>query len=616
MTERRRFNNGERSALWVAADGRCESCGVELEPGWHADHITPHSVGGPTDVVNGAALCPSCNLKKGARMADPRDDWQNNAIDTFLASRDDFLVTACPGAGKTRMALRAARVMLDGGVIDRVIVLAPTKAVRRQWHTEAAKVGIDLTERFKNGDGALPSDAHGVVAVYAQVARDPSGWRIIASRNHRSLVIFDEIHHAAESDHTSWGPALLEAFGRAARRLLLSGTPFRTDGVRIPFVAYDDRGEAISHHGLSYGQAVEKGVVRPIRFEVMNGSGEWLKGNRRAAAFAASVTQPDEAALLTSLYQPRGNWITSVMRRADDELTRLREEMPDVGAVLIAERRDQAKAYAAALSTISGQLVEVVVSDDTDTDEDPAAIIARFRSGTARWIVAVDMVSEGVDIPRLGVVLFASRKRTEMWFRQIVGRCVRRDGDDLTATMFIPALPALVDMAERIEGEADAGLHTAEQELRDKADGEQRTLDFDIVQALGSSDAVLDRVITGGDAYGDEELRRALQVRDTVGGSLTAAHLADIAKALRLVAAPIPLASTSVTIPAAQATREELRSVLRRQVNMTVNRVARDREQQHSHIHRHLNRMFGDTLATASADTLQKRLEVLGAWPQ
>lgn len=611
----RRFSRSQRTALYLTADGKCESCGNDLDPGWHADHVHPHSRGGPTDVINGAALCPSCNLKKGDTIMtiDPREKWQNEAVDKFLGSQDDFLVTACPGAGKTRMALKAARAMLDSGQVNRVIVVAPTIAVRRQWATEAMRYGMDLTAAYKNGDGALPSDSHGAVTVYQQVASAPHMWRILANRGHRTLVILDEVHHAADADNTSWGPAILEAFGESVRRLLLSGTPFRTDGTPIPFVKYDSAGKALPNRAISYGEAVGNGIVRPVRFEVMDGAGEWVRGAMRASAFAASVNEADEASLLSALYSPSGNWMRSVMVKANDELTRIREEMPTAGGVLIAESRAQAKAYESILRQVCGEAVDVVVSDDADANASPSEIIAKFRSGRSRWIIAVDLISEGVDIPRLAVVLFASRKRTEMWFRQIVGRCVRRDGDVITATVFIPALSCLVDMAQRIEDEADAGLKEAVERGEREWNG-QTVLEFDIVQPLASTDAILDRVIAGGDAYADEELRQALEKRDMVGGSLATAHVADVAKLLRLVTNVVPLATVPVTVPMPQASGDDYRRALRQQVNRAVARMSSDRNLPHNHIHGDLNRHFGDTLPTASVETLQKRLGVLREW--
>jgi 5-methylcytosine-specific restriction endonuclease McrA len=62
----RRFSQAERAALFVAAGGVCTQCGRQLDNTFHADHIKPWSAGGITDVINGQALCPACNLRKGA----------------------------------------------------------------------------------------------------------------------------------------------------------------------------------------------------------------------------------------------------------------------------------------------------------------------------------------------------------------------------------------------------------------------------------------------------------------------------------------------------------------------------------------------------------------------
>lgn len=65
----RRFGPAARVALFLAARGRCLLCGAPLRPGWHADHVTAVSDGGATAPANGQALCPRCNLAKGARPA-------------------------------------------------------------------------------------------------------------------------------------------------------------------------------------------------------------------------------------------------------------------------------------------------------------------------------------------------------------------------------------------------------------------------------------------------------------------------------------------------------------------------------------------------------------------
>lgn len=608
MSERRRFNGRERAALWLAADGKCESCGTELDPGWHADHVHPYSESGPTDVINGAALCPPCNLKKGNTiMTDPRDRWQQSAQSEFLTSRNpDFLVTACPGSGKTRAALSIARTLKDSGQIERILVIAPTGRVQQQWQDAASAYGLDLTMAYAE---ALPADCDGAVITYQRLVGNELLYRRHLGRV-PSLLIADEVHHCSDEDNTKWGSALRVAGEPAIRRLLLSGTPFRTDGDPIPFVTYDENGMARSDHSVSYGHAVRQQIVRPIRFEVMDGRGEWMKGAARFTCQAIDAGDKERSGLLSALYEPSGKWISTMLSTADDELTRMRDEKPNAGALVVAQDIRTAKAYARLLDSISGECTPVVTSDSDDAND----VIDAYRDGTGRWIVAVNMIAEGVDIPRLSVLVFTSKTMTEMWFRQVVGRITRQDGDDITATMFIPALPGLVELAGRIEGEADQGLKDAEEELRQRVEHEQREIEFDLVVPLSSSHVLRQGVITSGNEFTATELQTAEQLRNQAGGSLRQVHIADVAHLLRLHTGGSPVAAARVVMPETQQTGDQLRANLRLQVRTLVNRISRDKATPQSHIHKTLNDRCGDTLPTASVQTLTKRLEELRSW--
>lgn len=165
---RRHFNASERAALYLAADGRCSNCDSELLPGWHADHTYPHSKGGATDVVNGQALCPACNLSKGSKasMTPSLSDWQQAALRKFQGRDADFLAVACPGAGKTRFALAAARDQMDRSGFDNIIVVVPTRHLRHQWANAATPFGIHLDSTFENGNGVVARDFTGVVVTY------------------------------------------------------------------------------------------------------------------------------------------------------------------------------------------------------------------------------------------------------------------------------------------------------------------------------------------------------------------------------------------------------------------------------------------------------------------
>src|ERR671929_1738046 len=87
--------------------------------------------------------------------------------------------------------------------------------------------------------GRASWDFVGIALTYAGVARNPLALRI-RTEGFKTLVILDEVHHAG--DALSWGEAVREAFEPAARRLMLTGTPFRSDTNPIPFVRYEPDG--------------------------------------------------------------------------------------------------------------------------------------------------------------------------------------------------------------------------------------------------------------------------------------------------------------------------------------------------------------------------------------
>ncbi|HWM59855.1 MAG TPA: DEAD/DEAH box helicase family protein, partial [Pseudonocardia sp.] len=166
----------------------------------------------------------------------PLRGWQRSALARYLAAApQDFLAVATPGAGKTTFALRVAAELLADRVIDAITVVAPTEHLKQQWAAAGAQVGIAIDPDFRNAAGGTSSDYRGIAVTYAGVAAHPLLHRA-RTENRRTLVVLDEVHHAG--DARSWGDAIKEAFEPAARRLTLTGTPFRSDDNPIPFVDY------------------------------------------------------------------------------------------------------------------------------------------------------------------------------------------------------------------------------------------------------------------------------------------------------------------------------------------------------------------------------------------
>ena len=70
--DRRLFTKTQRNALLVQQRGQC-NLGTQTPFRWlHADHIHPHSKGGPTNLANGQAINGAENLAK-------RDQWNDEA---------------------------------------------------------------------------------------------------------------------------------------------------------------------------------------------------------------------------------------------------------------------------------------------------------------------------------------------------------------------------------------------------------------------------------------------------------------------------------------------------------------------------------------------------------
>ena len=375
--------------------------------------------------------------------------WQQAFLSAFASgTQRDFLLVATPGAGKTLAACEAARTT----GCDQLIVVCPTTALRSQWADAADSVGLHLDPRWRNADGAWRSDIDGVVVTYQQVASAPDLFAHHLARP--TVVVLDEIHHVGDS--AAWGTALRAAFDGAAHRLALSGTPFRSDARAIPFVRYDDERRCAPDFVYGYADAVADDVCRPLTFRLVDATLRWrVDAQETIAAFADDLEPLDDARRLRTAIDPATPLLPHMLREADALLTKARAVIPDAAGLVLCDNRGHARATAKLLRTITGEKPIVVVSDEAGAH----ARIDKFARGdhaAARWLVAVNMVSEGVDVPRLVLAAYATVKRTDLFFRQAVGRVVRRRPDDpadLVATVFMPADPLLKSCAERVEVE-------------------------------------------------------------------------------------------------------------------------------------------------------------------
>jgi len=550
--------------------------------------------------------------------------WQTDAYRAYFRSGNrDFLLVATPGAGKTRFALTVAAELLARREVSAITVVTPTEHLKHQWSQAAHRLGISIDPELSNSAGATSADFTGVAVTYAQVAAHPALHRQ-RTLNTRTLVIFDELHHAG--DALSWGEAVKVAFEPARRRLALTGTPFRSDTNPIPFVSYlrdaDGTMRSASDYVYGYGPALADGVVRPVIFLAYSGEMRWRTraGDELAGTLGAPMTSDRLAQAWRTALDPDGAWIVRVLEAADRRLSEMRRGMPDAAGLVIASDHADARAYAALLRRVSGTRPVVVLSDD------PAASkkIARFAASADRWMVAVRMVSEGVDIPRLAVGVYATSVGTALFFAQAVGRFVRARQRGETASVFLPSIPSLLSYAAELETERDHILQKpadAEADERELAEAQrQRDTADDLgtgpFQALEAS-AHFDRVLYDGNEFGAtaeeedflglpgllEPEQVALLLRNRKAG------LAKNDGHDRATAGQDPARSGQV---AAGPTAREILAGLRKELNGLVAAWHHRTGQPHGAIHADLRRgCGGPPLAQATADQIRSRIAMM-----
>jgi len=399
--------------------------------------------------------------------------WQRAAFDKFAASEHaDFLTVATPGAGKTTFALACARWAL-AEQRRRIVVVAPTTHLKTQWVQAAHRMGLHLDHQWSPADG-VAKDVHGIVTTYQQVSTAETAKKLRGLAND-AFVILDEVHHAG--DERAWGDGVRTAFELANRRLSLSGTPFRSDTASIPFVRYEETGvggEAQPDFTYGYADALrDGGVVRPVYFPRFDGLMEWSApdGSIISANFHDDLDRAGSSHRLRAALSLEGDWLAVVMGQAHGRLMEIRKSQPDAGALAICMDQDHARDIVRFIRTRFQVEAEVVVSDDPDA----SSKIAAFATSTRPWLVAVRMVSEGVDIPRLRVGVYASTVVTELFFRQAVGRFVRwtKGIPSQKAYVYLPDDPRLRQHAFQI---AEARRHV----LRPPADRDDEFSEADL----------------------------------------------------------------------------------------------------------------------------------------
>ena len=543
--------------------------------------------------------------------------WQAAALQQYFDQpQRDFLAVATPGAGKTSLALTVAANLLAKRAVDRIVIVAPTEHLKTQWAEAADRVGIAIDPQFGVRQGKAAKDFKGIALTYAGVAANPLALRIRVE-GFKTLVILDEIHHAG--DALSWGESVREAFDPATRRLMLTGTPFRSDTNPIPFVRYEPMGDgglrSVADFTDGYAEALADAIVRPVLFMAYSGDMQWRTsaGDEVHARLGGPLTKDLAAQAWRTALDPHGSWISAVLRAADTRLTEVRQHMPDAGGLVIATDQTSARAYADLLKAITGKAPVVVLSDDTGAGKK----ITKFAAGDQRWMVAVRMVSEGVDVPRLAVGVYATTTSTPLFFAQAVGRFVRARARGETASVFVPSVPLLLSFAAEMERERDhvlapksepdeAALLEAAERTETEADLPEGTF-----AALGS-EADFDRVVFDGADFGLTAQAGSAEEQDYLGlpGLLEPDQVKDLLRRRQADHAQRSPRAES----ADRSTHQQLRD-LRKELNGLVAAWHHRTDRPHGAIHAELRSACGGPpSAVASAEELQARSDHIRQW--
>ena len=519
-------------------------------------------------------------------FADPSlRDWQRRALAAAESWRSGpFLIAAAPGAGKTRPSLVLARELLRRGEIDRVAIVCPTAPLTRQWAAAAAAQGLQLQPDAANL--RTTRDFQGIAVTYARAAASAATYG--RECGPRTLVIADEVHHLG--DELAWGAGFTKAFAAADRKLLLSGTPFRSDDAPIPGISYDASGFAEPDIAYSYAEAIRDGVCRRVVFVPFDGTLVWQSGEDTIeSSFAEELPARERGrryrtAISTEL--PEG--LPRILKQADEQLSRVRADgHRDAGGLVIAADSAHARVVASALADIAGEKPTVVLHQDAGAHRR----LREFAGGRGRWIVAVNMVSEGVDIPRLRVGVYATAAKTAMIFRQIVGRFVRvGSGTGDRSWLFLPAEPVLRSHAAQVEDEIHRVLR------RDRGEEEGWDEPEEQVQTERS----------------DPELGFVPVAADVVPQMNLFGEPGDVA--VQPMAAPTPPAVLPEAEEPAPIPAFERRRILRARRHSLVSELARSRRCGHREANQWINQKLGlRRVDEATIEQLERSCDLLVA---
>jgi superfamily II DNA or RNA helicase len=373
--------------------------------------------------------------------------WQNEcinlALDTYIGGKKHFLALATPGAGKTFMASVLADRMLKRDLADIVICFSPSSVVCLDFSQTLESV---IGEKF---DGLLGSKGQSLT-YQSLLHLDTDFWMLF--KKYRVFVIFDEVHHCSGSkieNANAWGEKIILNIQDSAEfTLALTGTPWRSDTAPIVLSHYLNRTSKIQCdyvYGLS--EAIRDGVCRTPQIIAIDNDNILLTENEESKSFSCFKDLLSQSAFPYQEIIQNEQLLLHVIQQANDKLDKLRLSNSSAGGLIVAASVDHATQILKLLAERFNEVATII----TYREDEPTKLIHQYRQSNSKWVVSVGMISEGTNIPRLQVTCHLTRIKTEMHFRQILGRNLRVTNEpNQGAFLYMPAEPKLVEYAYRV----------------------------------------------------------------------------------------------------------------------------------------------------------------------
>jgi superfamily II DNA or RNA helicase len=563
------------------------------------------------------------------RPSDPFRRWQADAIKVAAqllnSTETNMSVAAGVGSGKTYFACAVSEIAIAVGRGDRIIVVTINRRCKRQWHKRMKLQGISLL-LVNAGNGqlkeGLPPDVRGYITTYASIGSFPDLHGAYCGAA-KTFVIFDEIHHLNDDEDTKWGKAARTAFDSASFRLCLSGTFFSSNGAPIPFARMkpvdgsNDVFEYDPHVTYSYGESVADGICRRVIFKPFDGLIEYKRDTEtefRRATFNDNIDPKDVGLRLWAACQTKSikgqpnTMLEDMLFKANRQLMDLRAAGHErAGGIVFCSETGQARSVRDLLQRISGHRVPLVINDEPGSED----AIDAFAKGFGPWLVAIKMVTEGVDIPRLRVGVYLTNVAQELTYNQAFGRIVRHfkgnnlmKGDpDGEAYLYFPGDQRLVEISAKVEDEVERAIALREKQTRDGGGGGGGGTG---AYQAGRVDGEETDNLVAGEAFSAEEIETAERLRKE-WPNLADEQILNMIKFVR-AARPKPEARQSAFDFGDAEEDEEDHDSLRRDCQQAARKLAMMRDLEFNDVHTAANRAVGiNNINTATIEQLKAK---------